>query len=198
MKRLKNITILLCFLSLLAFISCSAEDKTGVKDNPPEDTEIVDGETETPTSPSEPETPPSPSDGIEEGDFPPPAGKYKSDDRRWEGLVGSYYEPKVSTIGGKTTIDGDLILHDSNIENGKYESLNAEFNVSKWRQTTKDGKITKTEAVEIEAKILVGGRYETPTFTKVIYDYETKTLSITCKVTIDGSEKTLSTKSEKY
>ena len=29
MKRLKNITILLCFLSLLAFISCSAEDKTG-------------------------------------------------------------------------------------------------------------------------------------------------------------------------
>ena len=29
MKKLKNITILLCFLSLLAFISCSAEDKTG-------------------------------------------------------------------------------------------------------------------------------------------------------------------------
>ena len=35
MKRLKNITILLCFLSLLAFISCSAEDKMGGKVTPP-------------------------------------------------------------------------------------------------------------------------------------------------------------------
>ena len=34
MKRLKNITILLCFLSLLAFISCSAEDKMGGKTPP--------------------------------------------------------------------------------------------------------------------------------------------------------------------
>ena len=29
MKQLKNLTILLCFLSLIAFISCSAKDKTG-------------------------------------------------------------------------------------------------------------------------------------------------------------------------
>ena len=183
MKKLKNITILLCFLSLVAFISCSAEDKTGGKTPP-------GGETETP-----------PSETHEEGDFPPPAGKYKSDARRWEGdgLVGSYFEPEVSTIDGKTTIDGDLILDGSNIENGRYESRNAKFNVSKWRKTTKDGKITKTEAVEIEPyKIIGNGKPETPTFTEVIYDYETKTLSITCKVTIDGSEKTLSTKSEKY
>ena len=34
MKKLKNITILLCFLSLLAFISCSAEDKMGGKTPP--------------------------------------------------------------------------------------------------------------------------------------------------------------------
>ena len=179
MKRLKNITILLCFLSLLAFIDCDTESKTGGKVTPP----------------SEPETP------TEEGDFPPPAGKYKSDARRWEGagLVGSYFEPKVSTIDGKTTIDGDLILDGSNIENGRYESRNAKFNVSKWMKTTKDGKITKTEAVEIEPyKIIGNGKLETPTFTEVIYDYETKTLSITCKVTIDGIEKTLSTKSEKY
>ena len=220
MKRLKNITILLCFLSLLAFISCSAEDKTGVANNPPEDTEITDGETGsggtgsssggsseteeggggTETPPTEPETPPS--DGIEEGDFPPPAGKYRSDARRWEaGVSGSYFEPEVSIIDGKTKIGGDLILHGSNIENvnGKYESRNAKFNVSKWRKTTKDGKITKTEAVEIEPyKIIGNGKPETPTFTEVIYDYETKTLSITCKVTIDGIEKTLSTKSEKY
>ena len=145
------------------------------------------------------ETPPSETETTKEGDFPPPAGKYKSDTRRWDGLVGSYFEPEVSTIDGKTTIDGDLILDGSNIENGRYESRNAKFNVSKWRKTTKDGKITKTEAVEIEPyKIIGNGKLETPTFTEVIYDYETKTLSITCKVTIDGIEKTLSTKSEKY
>ena len=46
MKLLKKITILLCFLSLIAFVSCSAEDKTGVKNNPPEnDTEIKGGGT---------------------------------------------------------------------------------------------------------------------------------------------------------
>ena len=32
MKLLKKITILLCFLSLIAFVSCSAEDKSGVKE----------------------------------------------------------------------------------------------------------------------------------------------------------------------
>ncbi|WP_432631983.1 hypothetical protein [Brachyspira sp.] len=145
------------------------------------------GGTETPPTPSETET-------TEEGYFPPPEGKYKSDARRWEpGFGGSYMEPEVSTIDGKTKIYGDLILHDSN------ESRNAKFNVSKWKKTTKDGKITKTEAVEIEPyKIIGNGKYETPTFTEVIYDYETKTLSITCKVTMDGIEKTLSTKSEKY
>ncbi len=34
MKKLKNLTILLCFLSLVAFISCSAEDKMGGKTPP--------------------------------------------------------------------------------------------------------------------------------------------------------------------
>ena len=34
MKKLKNLTILLCFLSLFAFISCSAEDKMGGKTPP--------------------------------------------------------------------------------------------------------------------------------------------------------------------
>ena len=44
MKLLKKITILLCFLSLIAFVSCSAEDKSGVKEKDNADgTEITDG-----------------------------------------------------------------------------------------------------------------------------------------------------------
>ena len=44
MKLLKKITILLCFLSLIAFVSCSAEDKSGVKEKDNTDgTEITDG-----------------------------------------------------------------------------------------------------------------------------------------------------------
>ncbi|TXJ12437.1 hypothetical protein [Brachyspira aalborgi] len=49
MKLLKKITILLCFLSLIAFVSCSAEDKSGVKEK----------------------------DNTEEGNFYPPFGDYK-------------------------------------------------------------------------------------------------------------------------
>ena len=44
MKLLKKITILLCFLSLIAFISCSTEDKSGVKEKDNTDgTEITGG-----------------------------------------------------------------------------------------------------------------------------------------------------------
>ena len=43
MWNIKKITILLCFLSLVAFISCSAEDKTG-SPKPEGETEIT-GET---------------------------------------------------------------------------------------------------------------------------------------------------------
>ena len=49
MKLLKKITILLCFFSLIAFVSCSAEDKSGVKEK----------------------------DNTEEGNFYPPFGDYK-------------------------------------------------------------------------------------------------------------------------
>ena len=56
MWNIKKITILLCFLSLVAFISCSAEDKTG--------SPKPEGETET---------------GILTKKFPIPSGKYKDD-----------------------------------------------------------------------------------------------------------------------
>ena len=56
MWNIKKITILLCFLSLVAFISCSAEDKTG--------SPKPEGETET---------------GILTKKFPIPSGKYKDE-----------------------------------------------------------------------------------------------------------------------
>ena len=222
MRNIKKIFIVVFSLILLFAVSCSNDDKTGVKNNPPEDTEITDGETggtgsgstsggssgtetgggseegdggtETPPTSSEPET------IIEEGYFPPPEGDYRYDSRR-QNYIGSCFEPTVSYIAGeKTKIEGTLIIHGSDGgEDGKYRGGHSDLTVSKWKKTTKNGKITKTEAVEIEGKILVSGRNETPTFSEVIYDYETKTLSITCKVTTkDGIKKILSTKSKKY
>ena len=219
MRNIKKIFIVVFSLILLFAVSCSNDDKTGVKNNPPEnDTEITDGETgssggssggsemgESGKGGSEEGdsgevTPPSELETTEEGYFPPPEGDYRYDSRR-QNYIGSCFEPTVSYIAGeKTKIEGTLIIHGSDGgEDGKYRGGHSDLTVSKWKKTTKNGKITKTEAVEIEGKILVSGRNETPTFSEVIYDYETKTLSITCKVTTkDGIKKILSTKSKKY
>ena len=186
MRNITKIFTLVLSLILLFAVSCSNDDKTGVANNPPEnDTEITGGGTET-----------------TEGYFPPPEGKYRYDTRALKSK-GSSFEPTVSYIAGeKTKIEGSLVLHGSNEEeeDGKYLLGFLELTVSKWKKTTKNGEITKTEAVDFEigGKIHIAGRYETVTFSEVIYDYETKILSITCKVTKDGSKKTLSTKSEKY
>ena len=208
MRNIKKIFIVVFSLILLFAVSCSNDDKTGVKNNPPEnDTEITDGETGSGGTGSEggseegdggTETPPTSSDGIKEGYFPPPEGGYMYDSRILN-YIGSSFEPKVYYIAGeKTQIKGTLILHGSDGgEDGKYRGGYSELTVSKWKKTTKDGKITKTEAVEIEGKIHIAGRYEMLTFSEVIYDYETKTLSIKCKVTKDGIDKIFSTKSKK-
>ena len=83
MKLLKKITILLCFLSLIAFVSCSAEDKSGVKEK----------------------------DNAETGDFPPPAGTYR-DDNVWNEWKDERKDTKVSTVGNTTRIKG-LALGDN-------------------------------------------------------------------------------------
>ena len=78
MWNIKKITILLCFLSLVAFISCSAEDKTG--------SPKPEGETET----------------TEIGNFPPPDGTYK------DPQLSEYNNPDttITIAGEKTTIKG--------------------------------------------------------------------------------------------
>ena len=45
MRNIKKIFTLVLSLILLFAVSCSNDDKTGVKNNPPEDTEITDGKT---------------------------------------------------------------------------------------------------------------------------------------------------------
>ena len=86
MWSIKKITILLCFLSLVAFISCSAEDKTG-SPKPEGETEIT-GETgggsgtggsggsgESGSGGGGGET--GGTETTEIGNFPPPEGTYK-------------------------------------------------------------------------------------------------------------------------
>ena len=76
MKLLKKITILLCFLSLIAFVSCSAEDKSGVKEK----------------------------DNTEEGNFYPPFGDYKDGKIGYSTSSGEDLTiTKVSKVSGNTT-----------------------------------------------------------------------------------------------
>ena len=174
MKRLKNITILLCFLSLLAFISCSAEDKTGIKNNPPEDTEIVDGETgsggtgsgSSSGGSSETETGggtgiPEP---IEAKDFPADLLGYYAHSK-----TGYPYTQVYSMIneGVKTTVI------QATFDNGTDEGARHNILIEKWKKTTKGGKIIKLEGERDKGH----GCYT------VTFDYETKTISGTFKHT---------------
>ena len=115
MWNIKKITILLCFLSLVAFISCSAEDKTGGD---------TGGETGDEIETTEETT-----------DFPH-YGIYR-DDNIWKGWNKYDFDTKVSTASGKTTIIGYSM-------NKKTKSAQKfGFDISKWKkETTKSGKIT--------------------------------------------------------
>ena len=75
MKLLKKITILLCFLSLIAFVSCSAEDKSGVKEK----------------------------DNTEEGNFYPPFGDYKYREIGYSSSGEDLTITKVSKVDENTT-----------------------------------------------------------------------------------------------
>ena len=160
MRNIKTIFILLLSLILLFAVSCDTESKTGVKNNPPEnDTEITDGKTETPTSPSEPET--TETIEIEAKDFPTDIlGKYR-DDRVYPG----YKED------GDTKVEHDKLTKKIKIEGvwhkddapGRGSTL--KFAIEKWKKTTKDGE-TKLE-VEVDDERGKG---------IITFDYETKTL----------------------
>ena len=232
MKLLKKITILLCFLSLIAFVSCSAEDKSGVieKDNA-DGTEITGGgksgtsgtggsagtggSTGTGGSAGTgggtgtggtSETGGSAGTGggsetgegsgtggsagtgegsgtggsagtgggtetTEIGNFPPPAGTYRDDNvfNLWHDTSD---DTKVSKLDENTT----RITGRSKITSGNGGGQLFGFDISKWKKTIKDGKDSKSEAVDIVVE--TGYNF---TDISIVYYYDSSTLEITFK-----------------
>ena len=186
MKLLKKITILLCFLSLIAFVSCSAEDKSGVKEKDNADgTEITDGGksgssgtggsagtgegsgTGGGSGTGEGSGTGGGTETIEEGNFPPPAGTYR-DDIVWNAWKDEKDDTKVSTVGNTTKIKG---MSKRAISGGQGFG----FDISKWKKTIKDGK-ESTEAVDIVVE--TGYNF---TDISIVYYYDSSTLEITFK-----------------
>ena len=171
MKLLKKITILLCFFSLIAFVSCSAEDKSGVKEKDNADgTEITgggksgtSGTGETSGTGGGSETGGGTEPIIEEGNFPPPAGTYR-DDIIWNEWKDKNDDTKVSTVGNTTKIEGMAFG-----DRGK----RFDFDISKWKKTIKDGKNIKSEAI-------VEKDYGYKDIS-IVYYYDSSTLEITFK-----------------
>ena len=177
MRNIKKIFIVVFSLILLFAVSCSNDDKTGVKDNPPEnDTEITDGETgsgsssggssetgtggdrgsgeggggtETPPSPSEPET----TEPLEEKDFPPE-------------LLGDYAHSTSGCNDIQVFFNNEKKRMQMNImfirETDGFQQSHV-VRIEKCTKTTKGGKIIK---VEVEY-----GDYI------ITFDYEAKTIS---------------------
>ncbi len=151
MKRLKNITILLCFLSLLAFIGCDTESKTGGKVTPPSEPEIVTIE-------------------IEAKDFPADLlGQYRDDK-----VYSKFTDETDDTLFRQIDIGGGIKVI---IINGKWlkkyfdtKGLVRDLKIEKWIKTTKGGKTIKLESIEVtkDSNVIEA---------TITYDYETKTLS---------------------
>ena len=172
MKLLKKITILLCFLSLIAFVSCSAEDKSGVKEKGNADgTEITGGgKSGNSGTGGTSETGGSTGTGggteiTEIGNFPPPAGTYR-DDNVWNEWKDKNDDTKVSTVGNTTKIKGIALGDNGN---------RFDFDISKWKKTIKDGKNIKSEAI-VEKDNDNGYKY-----ISIVYYYDSSTLEITFK-----------------
>ena len=162
MKLLKKITILLCFLSLIAFVSCSAEDKSGVKEKDNTDGTEITGGGKSGTSGTGGGT-----ETTEIGNFPPPAGTYR-DDNVWNEWKDENDDTKVSTVGNTTKIEG--------MSKSSGGGQRFGFDISKWKKTIKNGKESKSEAVDI----IVETGYNF-TDISIVYYYDSSTLEITFK-----------------
>ena len=186
MKLLKKITILLCFLSLIAFVSCSAEDKSGVKEKDNADgTEITDGgksgnsgtgggsETGGGTGTggtSETGGSTGTGGGTETtitGKFHPPAGTYKDKD-------GKNDDTEVTIEGENTKMYGRTTNSDG-------EWIGFGFNITEWKKTTKNGKDIKLESVGATDAKGWGNKN-----ISIVYYYDTQTLHITFDSALHG------------
>ena len=186
MKLLKKITILLCFLSLIV-ISCSAEDKSGVKEKDNTDGTEITGGGKSGTSGTggsagtggTSETGRGSGTGGSSGTggrtettitgkFPPPAGTYKDKD-------GKNDDTKVTIEGEKTKMEGGTT-------NSEGDSSGFGFNITEWKKTTKDGKDIKLESVD--ATDAWGWGHSN---ISIVYYYDTQTLNITFDTALHGS-----------
>ena len=181
MKLLKKITILLCFLSLIAFVSCSAEDKSGVKEKDNSDgTEITGGGKSgnsgtggSAGTGGTSETGGSSGTGggtetTEEGNFYPPFGDYKYREIGYSSSGEDLTITKVSKVDENTT----KIKGHANSYGG---AKRFDFDISKWKKTIKDGKDIKSEAIEIKDN---DNGYKD---ISIVYYYDSSTLEITLK-----------------
>ena len=170
MKLLKKITILLCFLSLIAFVSCSAEDKSGVKEKDNADgTEITGGGKSGNSGTGGGSETGGGTETTEIGNFPPPAGTYIDD---WinKNFSSGDNDTKVSKLDENTTKIKGMSKRASSGGQG------FGFDISKWKKTIKDGKESKSEAVDIVVE--TGYNF---TDISIVYYYDSSTLEITFK-----------------
>ena len=168
MKLLKKIIILLCFFSLIAFVSCSAEDKSGVKEKDNADgTEITGGGKSGNSGTGGSSGTGGGTETTVTGKFYPPAGTYKDKD-------GKNNDTKVTIEGEKTKMEGGTT-------NSEGDSSGFGFNITEWKKTIKDGKDIKLESVD--ATDAWGWAHSN---ISIVYYYDTQTLHITYDTALHG------------
>ena len=210
MKLLKKITILLCFLSLIV-ISCSAEDKSGVKEKDNTDgTEITGGgksgtsgtggsagtggTSETGrgsgTGGSAGTGGGSGTGGTSETGRGSGTGGSSGTGGRTETTITGKFPPPAGTYKDKdgknddtkVTIEGEKTKMEGGTTNSEGDSSGFGFNITEWKKTTKDGKDIKLESVD--ATDAWGWGHSN---ISIVYYYDTQTLNITFDTALHGS-----------
>ena len=210
MKLLKKITILLCFLSLIAFVSCSAEDKSGVKEKDNADgTEITgggkSGNSGTGGSAGTGGTSET-GEGSGTGGSTGTGGTSETGGSSGTGgtsgtggssgtgggtettITGKFYPPAGTykdkdgkNDDTKVTIEGENTKMEGRTTNSDGKWIGFGFNITEWKKTTKDGKDIKLESVD--ATDAWGWAHSN---ISIVYYYDTQTLHITFDSALHG------------
>ena len=198
MKLLKKITILLCFLSLIAFVSCSAEDKSGVKEKDNADgTEITGGgkSGNSGTGGSAGTGEGSGTGGTSEtggssgtggsagtgGGSGTGGGTETTVTGKFHPPAGTYKDKDGKNDDTEVTIEGEKTKMEGRTTNSDGKWMGFGFNITEWKKTTKDGKDIKLESVN--ATDAWGWAHSN---ISIVYYYDTQTLHITFDSALHG------------
>ena len=198
MKLLKKITILLCFLSLIAFVSCSAEDKSGVKEKDNADgTEITGGgkSGNSGTGGSTGTGEGSGTGGTSEtggssgtggsagtgGGSGTGGGTETTVTGKFHPPAGTYKDKDGKNDDTEVTIEGEKTKMEGRTTNSDGKWMGFGFNITEWKKTTKDGKDIKLESVN--ATDAWGWAHSN---ISIVYYYDTQTLHITFDSALHG------------